>query len=127
MGQDSSHTRILVVDDERTIADTLALILKQTNYDARAAYSAEEAVELCGSFAPDVVLSDVVMGPMSGFDLAIYIAEQYPGCKVILMSGHSYHQPDVARSIEHGFEFLPKPVHPSDLLQHLADGVSEEP
>lgn len=114
----------MVVDDEPAIADTLVMILKQSNYDAVAVYSAEEAIAMCAVFSPDVVLSDVVMGRLSGFDLAIHIAENHPGCRIILMSGHNYHQPDVARSLARGFEFLPKPVYPADLLGYLAACVA---
>ena len=119
MDAEESKPRVLVVDDEKIVADSYALILQLENYDARAVYSAEEALEVLPAFDPKVVVSDIVMGAMSGFDLAIHLAEHYPGCRVILVSGHSFHEPEVERTIKHGFEFLSKPVHPSDLLARL--------
>jgi DNA-binding NtrC family response regulator len=119
MDAEESKPRVLVVDDEKIVADSYALILQLENYDARAVYSAEEALEVLPAFDPRVVVSDVVMGAMSGFDLAIHLAEHYPGCRVILVSGHSFHEPEVERTIKHGFEFLSKPVHPSALLARL--------
>ncbi len=60
------------------------------------------------------------MGEMSGFDLAIHLAEHCPGCRVVLMSGHSFLEPEVARSMRHGFDFIAKPVQPMELLDFLA-------
>jgi DNA-binding NtrC family response regulator len=111
---------VLIVDDEKIVADTFAMILQLENYDARAVYSAEEAVAVLPAFQPNFVVSDIVMGAMSGFDLAIYLAENYPDCHVVLVSGQAFHQPEVARTIKHGFDFLTKPVNPADLLARLA-------
>jgi len=120
MDTQGAKPRVLVVDDEKIVADTFAMILQMENYESRAVYSAEQAVEILDSFDPGIVVSDIVMGPMSGFDLAIYLAEHRPDCRVILVSGHAFHQPEVARTIKHGFEFLTKPVEPADLLARLA-------
>jgi CheY-like chemotaxis protein len=120
MDQTREPIRVLVVDDERSVADSLAMILRTKQYDATAAYSAEEAVQLCQAVDPHIVISDIVMGPMSGFDLAIWLAEHLRACRIILMSAHSFHEPLVARSVRHGFDFLPKPIHPDKLLAKLA-------
>ena len=123
MDTEASKPRVLIVDDEKIVADSYALILQLENYDARAVYCAEDAVAILPTFHPDFIVSDIVMGAMSGFDLAIYLAEHYPSCRVILVSGHAFHEPEVARTIKHGFEFLAKPVHPADLLARLAAPV----
>jgi DNA-binding NtrC family response regulator len=120
MDSEGSKPRVLVVDDEKIVADSYAMILQFENYEARAVYSAEEAVAILPSFDPQIVVSDIVMSAMSGFDLAIYLAEHYPGCRVILVSGHAFHEPEVARTIKQGFEILTKPVHPADLLARFA-------
>ena len=120
MDTEASKPRVLIVDDEKIVADTFAMILQLENYDARAVYSAEEAVAVLPAFQPNFVVSDIVMGAMSGFDLAIYLAENYPACHVVLVSGQAFHQPEVARTIKHGFDFLTKPVNPADLLARLA-------
>jgi DNA-binding NtrC family response regulator len=112
--------RVLVVDDEKAVADSLAMILRAKDYEAMAAYSAEEAVDLCQGMDPHIVVSDIVMGPMSGFDLAIWLAENRPACRIILMSAHSFHDPLVAKSVRRGFDFLPKPIHPDKFLAKIA-------
>ncbi|HKF50140.1 MAG TPA: response regulator [Terracidiphilus sp.] len=120
VGEATGTIRVLVVDDERSVADSLAMILQMSGYEATAAYSAESAVELCQAKDPHIVVSDIVMGPMSGFDLAIWLAEHSPWRRIILMSAHSFHDPLVAKSVRHGFDFLPKPIHPDDFLAKLA-------
>ena len=78
MSENSYKPRVLIVDDERNIADTLAMVFKMKGHEAIAAYSAESAVELIETFEPDIVLSDVIMGRMTGVDLAIYLSRARP-------------------------------------------------
>jgi DNA-binding NtrC family response regulator len=117
-------SRVLIVDDEKTIADTLAMVFKIKGHEAMAAYSAESAVAAIESFEPDVVLSDVIMGKMTGVDLAIYLSKARPDCKVILFSG----QTDTANLLSeanrkgHAFRLLAKPIHPEKLLEDI--GIS---
>lgn len=120
MDATTDSIRVLVVDDEKTVADSLALILRASDYDATACYSGEDAVELCQALDPHIVVSDIVMGPMSGFDLAIWLAENHPACRIVLMSAHSFHDPLVAKSVRRGFDFIPKPIHPDKFLDKIA-------
>jgi DNA-binding NtrC family response regulator len=109
---------VLVVDDESTIADTLVLILKLKNCDAFSAYSAEEAVQLAETIDPQVLISDVVMGPMSGVDLAIYFVTRFTDCRVLLISGHSSAGQIMSLADLKGFAFpiLAKPVPPQEII-----------
>jgi CheY-like chemotaxis protein len=63
--------KILVVDDERIIADTIVAILLRHGFEATAAYSGSEAIERAGQFCPDSVISDVVMPGINGIETAI--------------------------------------------------------
>ena len=113
--------RILIVDDEKSIANTLAMVFKIKGYDAIAAYSAEEAIEAVENFEPDIVLSDVIMGKMTGVDLAIYLSRARPDCKVILFSGQAAtaNLLDEAHRKGHDFRLLAKPIHPEKLIEEL--------
>jgi len=113
--------RVLVVDDEQVIADTLAKILDLNGYDASAVYSGTAAVESARSIQPDLVISDVIMQDMNGIEAAIHIRGFLPGCKILLFSGQAATADllENARAQGHEFEILAKPVHPADLLAKL--------
>ena len=113
--------RVLVADDERVIADTLAIILNQSGFEATAVYSGERAVEMAEILKPDMLISDVIMTDLNGIDAAIKIRAMLPGCKILLFSGQAATADllEKARAQGHEFEILAKPVHPTDLLAKL--------
>jgi DNA-binding NtrC family response regulator len=112
---------ILIVDDERVIADTLSAILFQSGFQTMTAYNAEAALELARSTPPDLLISDVVMPGMSGINLAITITEVLPRCKVLLFSGQAATVDllETARRSGHDFTTLTKPIHPTDMLRRI--------
>ena len=113
--------RVLVVDDERVIADTLSTILNQNGFEASAVYSGLSAVDRAREMKPELVISDVIMQDMDGIEAAIRIREILPGCKILLFSGQAATADllERARAQGHEFEILAKPVHPQDLLAKL--------
>jgi len=117
------HHRIVVVDDERRIADTLALILQRNGYQTAAAYDGPSALALCVEFQPDLVLTDVVMPGMSGIDLAMSVSETIPQCKVLLFSGQAGTSEMLERARKRGIDLpvVSKPVHPEQLLKTIAE------
>ena len=121
MPENTPKPKVLVADDERVIADTLAMILNQSGFDAKAVYSGEKALELVATFEPDMLISDVIMADLNGIDAAIRIREMLPGIKNLLFSGQAATADllEKARTDGHEFEILAKPVHPQDLLNKL--------
>jgi CheY-like chemotaxis protein len=119
--QASSKPKVLVADDEQVIANTLAIILNQAGFEARAVFSGEKAVELLESFQPDMLISDVIMTGMTGIEAAIITRGKLPKCKILLFSGQAATADllEKARTQGHEFEILAKPVHPTDLLAKL--------
>jgi CheY-like chemotaxis protein len=119
--QAGKKPKVLVVDDEQVIADTLAKILDLNGYDASAVYTGSAAVETARSLKPDLIISDVIMPDMNGIEAAIEISEFLPSCKILLFSGQAATADllENARAQGHDFEILAKPVHPSDLLAKL--------
>ena len=112
----------LVVDDERIIADTLSIILGKHGFATLTAYNGEAALELARDRTPDLLVSDVMMGPgIDGTELAMALLELCPECKVLLFSGHSATQELLkkARRAGHNFTLLAKPLHPAVLLERL--------
>jgi CheY-like chemotaxis protein len=117
----AGKTKVLVVDDEQTIANTLSWVLDSEGYETRAAFSGEEAVEVAQTFAPDILICDVFMEGISGLDAAIEICGKYPSCKALLVSGHVSIAELSQQAADKGYEFhyLAKPVHPRTLLEYL--------
>jgi signal transduction histidine kinase/ActR/RegA family two-component response regulator len=113
--------RILVVDDNRDAADSLALLLTLQGSEVRTAYDGLEAIEAAAAFDPDVVLSDLGMPRMNGYEAAQKIREQCSG-KVVLVAMTGWGQEeDKRKSSEAGFDFhLVKPVDLDDLEELLA-------
>lgn len=115
---------VLVVDDERIIADTLSVILSRSGFCVLTAYDGAGALELARGMAPDLLLSDVMMGPgMNGTQLAVQMVKSHPECKVLLFSGHAATSDLLAKARVAGHEFtlMTKPVHPSDLLARISE------
>jgi CheY-like chemotaxis protein len=113
--------KVLVVDDERVIADTLAIILNKAGFNASAVYTGNGAVERARTDRPDLIISDVIMPDMNGIEAAINIRGFLPSCKILLFSGQAATADllESARAQGHDFEILAKPVHPQDLLAKL--------
>jgi DNA-binding NtrC family response regulator len=117
---------VLIVDDETIIANTLAQILNASGYDAKAVYSGETAMREAEAFAPNVLLTDVIMRGVSGVDVAIRVSRILPGCRVILFSGQASTADVLERAIAQGhrFEVIAKPIHPRELLNMLGSPAS---
>ena len=111
-------SRILIVDDEKVIADSLTVIFEKQGYEARAAYSAEQALEIIAQWRPHLAILDIVLPGMNGIDLAMLIQSSYPAISTMLMSG----QPATSALVEkaallgHQFNVRAKPIPIPDML-----------
>ena len=121
MTNSQAKPKVLVADDEQVIADTLAIILNQSGFEATAVYNGEKAVEAARTLRPDMLISDVIMTDMNGIDAAITIRGMLPNCKILLFSGQAATADLLkdAREKGHDFNVLSKPIHPKDLLQSI--------
>jgi PAS domain S-box-containing protein len=117
-----SKRRILVVDDNRDGATSMAMILKLKRYDVRTALDGIEAVEVAEAFRPHVILMDVGMPRLNGYDATARIREQPWGKDVTIIALTGWGQDrDKIRSQEAGCDgHLVKPVNLSDLEKLLA-------
>ncbi len=119
LGRDHSQKqRVLVVDDEQLIAQSLREILSRAGFDAVFALSGTEAIELAEQVCPDIVISDVIMPDIDGVQTAIGIQRACPNARILLFSGQAATSDilERARAEGHNFELLPKPIHPARLL-----------
>ncbi|MGH9567296.1 MAG: response regulator, partial [Candidatus Angelobacter sp.] len=120
--------RIIVVDDELIIAETLAEILNGEGCEAFAVSSGAAAVELARKVRPDVVISDVIMPDMNGIETARLIRLFLPTCRMVLFSGQASTSDLLkeARTQGNSFELLNKPIRPSALLAIIGSCRSKQ-
>jgi CheY-like chemotaxis protein len=113
--------KIIVVDDEPIIADTLVNILEGEGHDALAVSHGESAIKWAKLLPADAVISDVIMPGMNGIETAKAIMQSLPQCRIILFSGQAASVDLLASARAEGymFEVLPKPINPEKLLEKL--------
>src|SRR3569833_3186883 len=121
--QSESRAKVLVVDDQRLIADTLAEILGNAGFDAVAAYDGFDALDKASRFHPNWIITDVLMPRMNGVELAIALRKNYPSSAILLFSG----QAGISDILQKGqlqgyqFELIAKPIHPMRLNERLKE------
>jgi CheY-like chemotaxis protein len=116
------HQRVLVVDDNADNAETLGALLQQAGHDVEVATSAAAALEVVREFRPDVMLVDISMPGMDGYELAKRVREGglKDGALLVAMSGYG-HEEAKKKARDAGFEdYLVKPVRIDELNRALA-------
>ena len=120
--------RILVVDDNKDSADSLALLLRLSGHTVEKAFDGGAAVAACAAFLPEVVLLDLGLPVLNGYEAAqrIRAAGGRPRPFLVALTGWGQEE-DRRRSRESGFDaHLVKPVDPAELLRLLATGLAED-
>lgn len=117
--RDNAKLNIIVVDDEVLIAETLAEILNEEGFEARAVTAADAALKLAETFVPDIMFSDVIMPGMNGVDLGVKIRAIAPRCQIFLFSGQALTVDllEKARKQGHRFDILAKPIRPETVVE----------
>ena len=121
-GTSRTKRRILVADDNRNAAESLAMMLRLAGHEVYAVHDGQEAVEAAAWFRPELALLDIGMPKLNGFEAARRIREQAWGQKIILAAITGWGQEeDKRRAGEAGFNHhLTKPVDPAALEKLLA-------
>ena len=122
----SSH-RVLIVDDNPIILATLRTLVRRWSYDVQTAADGPAAVEAACTFQPDVVLLDIGLPGMNGYEVAEHLREhsELQNTQVVAITGYSQDE-FRQRSEEAGFTaHLLKPVDP-DVLQSLLGSIMAE-
>jgi CheY-like chemotaxis protein len=114
--------RILVVDDNVSTADSIAELLARPGYRIEVAYDGRQALEIAGRFRPHLVILDIEMPIMDGYDAARGLRHRAPGGDRVMLIALTGHATSRERNEAHaaGFDiFIPKPID----SQHLCDLV----
>jgi PAS domain S-box-containing protein len=118
-----SSLRLLIVDDNRDSADSLAMLLRLNGNEIRTAYDGTQATELARDFQPDVTLLDIGLPKLNGYEACRRIREQPWGKNMVLIAMTGWGQEeDRRRSEEAGFNYhMVKPLDPKALMRLLAE------
>lgn len=130
MADSTGKKRVMVVDDEHIVAETLEIIFKNAGHEARRVDSAEAAIALLevANWIPQFAIIDVQLPGMNGIDLATKLKAQYPQVRVSLFSGRAETAEILEEATRQGrsFDVMAKPVHPTIFLGILAANPFDE-
>ncbi len=118
--------KILIVDDETAIRDTLEQILGYEGYHVMKAGSGQEALQAVAKGNPDLILLDVKMPGMDGFEVQQRLTDQGVNVPVIVISGHGNIETAVDAVRKGAYDFLEKPLDRSRLLLTIANCLGHQ-
>ncbi len=132
------HTpRILVIDDEPRIRDACNIVLSDKGFDVSVAADGEAGLAMIKERHYDIVLVDLMMPTISGFDVLSAVRDHHPDTAVIVITGYATLEHSIEAMKKGAFDFIPKPFTPDQLravvdkslryttaLQDIADSKS---
>ena len=119
--------KILIADDEPNIVVSLEFLMKQKGYVVRVASTGEEALAAIGEFGPDLILLDVMMPRMSGYDLCQRVRENpaWQAIKIIMLSAKG-RDIEVTKGMAVGADaYVTKPFSTKDLIAKVQELLGE--
>jgi two-component system nitrogen regulation response regulator NtrX len=118
-------TRILVIDDEAAIRDSLRMTLEYEGYEFLGAATGQEGLALAEREAPDLVLLDVKMPGMDGLDVLERLRNMNETTPVVMISGHGTTSTAVEATKRGAFDFIDKPFESDKLLLTLKNAIDQ--
>ncbi len=118
VSDETARPRVLVVDDAPDVTEMIGMLMSYAGYEVVTAFSATEAFDAARTDRFDVVISDIGMPGMNGYELAeaLRALPAYQSVPLIAVTGFSMYD-DRARALSSGFnDFLTKPISPGHLL-----------
>ena len=117
----ATNPRVLVVDDDELVATTTCMILNRCGFSSVPAFNAEDALLLANESAFDTLLTDVMMEPTNGVQLAVAFHALRPNAQVILFSGNEAAAVLLLDAARKGYDFpvLAKPIDPKVLIDQI--------
>ncbi|MBE0668804.1 MAG: response regulator, partial [Bacteroidales bacterium] len=118
-------SRILVIDDERSIRNTLKEVLEYEKHEVDLAEDGPTGLELFSANAYDIVLCDIKMAKMDGIEVLVKIAEQSADIPVVMISGHGNIDTAVEAIKKGAYDFLEKPLDLNRLLITIRNAMDK--
>lgn len=115
--------RIVVADDEPDTVLTLAALLEHEGHEVYGFGTGREAIAAARLYRADVMIVDIQMPDMTGYDIARKVREHLPNAPLLIaVSGRWKSETDMLLSVVVGFDrYLPKPCEPAELLRYVAE------
>ncbi|TAN50589.1 MAG: response regulator [Betaproteobacteria bacterium] len=113
--------KVLIVDDEPNIVTALEYLLAQSGYQVKVAQNGDEGLELVGSFAPDLVLLDVMMPRVNGYEVCRRIREhaEWRHIKIVMLSARG-REVEVSKGLSLGADlYVVKPFSNTELVAQI--------
>lgn len=113
--------KVLIVDDETNIVISLEFLIEQAGYDLRIAHNGQEALEQMAAFEPDLILLDVMMPRINGFDVCRRVRENpaWQKTKIIMLTAKG-REVEVAKGLALGADaYITKPFSTKELLAQI--------
>lgn len=121
----SCVTRVLLVEDDTFNLQALTIYLKLMGVEVEQARNGYEALQQLDRNTFDVVVSDIMMPGINGFDLTKRVHQRRPGVPVVLMTGDPTAPPVSALNESEAVDFLVKPFLPRELMKRISRAVGE--
>ena len=119
--------KILIADDEPNIVVSLEFLMKQRGYVVKVVGNGEDALNAVGEFGPDLILLDVMMPRMSGYDLCQKVRENpaWQGIRIIMLSAKG-RDVEVTKGMAVGADaYVTKPFSTKDLIAKVREMLGE--
>lgn len=116
---------ILVVDDERSVRDSLKMILEYDRYEVEFAENGQQALRYVETDSPDLILLDVKMAGMDGLEVLQKVRKKNADIPIIMISGHGTLETAVEATKLGAFDFLPKPLDREKLLVTVRNALHQ--
>ena len=121
------NLKILLVDDEEEFVTTLAERLELRGLQARAALNGEAALQMIEADTPQIVILDVMMPGIGGFEVLRRIKAQHPQLPVILLTGRGSEKEGVKGMQLGAFDYLMKPLNIEELIKKMQEAMESHP
>ncbi|MBR3604890.1 MAG: response regulator [Candidatus Gastranaerophilales bacterium] len=113
--------KILIVDDERDIVETLSFMLKAKGFDCICAYDGEEGLNLAKTINPDLVILDVMMPKINGYKICrlLKFDNKYKDIPIIMITARSQDEDKIIGEETGANEYITKPFEFSEVLDKI--------
>jgi len=121
------NLKILLVDDEEEFVTTLAERLELRGLQARTALNGEDALHMIEAETPQIVILDIMMPGIGGFEVLRRIKAQHPQIPVILLTGRGSTKEGIKGMQLGAFDYLMKPLNIEELIKKMQEAIKSQP